>query len=285
MTIANNNYCCFDGQIITTNTLKITTANRAFRYGDSVFETIRCFGNQPYAFAEHYNRLCRAMTAVGMDLSCLPTCDVLERKVEGLINRNRYFVSARVRLMVFRHDGGLYTPQTDRCSYLIEASPLDVPVFEMNEKGLVADVFRDMGKSPDIISSFKTGSALLFVMAGRYKQQHNLSECFIINTSGKVIEALSSNLFWFKDDKLFTPSVASGCVDGVMRRQVLALAKNLGIETREVPGVAEEELWNVDEIFVTNAIQGIQWVVGIGERRFFNIKTRQLFKEFLKSLS
>ena len=105
MTIVNNNYCCFDGQIITTNTLKITTANRAFRYGDSVFETIRCFGNQPYAFAEHYNRLCRAMTAVGMDLSCLPTCDVLERKVEGLINRNRYFVSARVRLMVFRHDG------------------------------------------------------------------------------------------------------------------------------------------------------------------------------------
>jgi branched-chain amino acid aminotransferase len=285
MITSNNNYCCFDGQIITTGSLKLTPANRAFRYGDSVFETIRCFGNQPYSFADHYDRLKRVMMAVGMDVDCLPAQDVLERKVESVINRNRYFISSRVRIMVFRHDGGLYTPATDKCSYLIEASPMDTGMFEMNEKGLIAGVYREMGKSPNILSPFKTGSALLYVMAGRYKQQHNLTECFIVNTSGLVIEALSSNLFWFKGDQLLTTSVSSGCVDGIMRRQILLLAKKLGIDTQIVPGVTEEALRQADEIFVTNAIQGIQWVVGIDDLRFFNIKTRKLLRAYLDSLS
>ncbi|MBN2742336.1 MAG: aminotransferase class IV family protein [Marinilabiliaceae bacterium] len=285
MTASNTNYCCFDGHLIPVDSVKITTANRAFRYGDSVFETIRCFGNRPFALGEHYSRIKRAMQATGMEPDSLPTCDVLEKKIESLINRNRYFISSRVRLMVFRKDGGLYTPATDQSSYMLEATPIDQSTFEMNEKGLVAGIFRDMGKSPDVLSPYKTGSALLYVMAAKYKQRNNLTECFIVNTNGMIIESISSNLFWFKNDKLYTPTIASGCVDGIMRRQVIALARNLNIEVFEVPGVSEENIRKADEIFVTNAIQGIQWVVGIDDLRYFNIKTKQLYREFIKSIN
>lgn len=277
-------FCCFNGDFVPQDSLKFGIQNRAFRYGDSVFETFRCFGNQPFLIDLHYERLMHAMTATGMQIERFPTLDVLEKKIESLINKNRYFSSSRVRLTVFRNDGGLYAPETNVCSYLIEASPLDEPSFSLNTKGLIAGVYTEMGKQPSIVSPYKTGSSMLFVLAGNYRNEHNLSEVLITNTHGLVIEALSSNLFWFRNDKLYTPSIDSGCVDGIMRHTVMKVAAMHGLKTVEVPGIEPDALKTVDELFVTNSISGIRWIVGIDDVRYYSIKTRQLFQALQQTI-
>ncbi|MFT3737177.1 MAG: aminotransferase class IV [Breznakibacter sp.] len=278
-------FCCYNGEFAPFDAVKFGIQNRAFRYGDSVFETFRCFGNQPFLFDLHYERLMRAMAVTGMQTKRFPTIDVLEKKIESLINKNRYFGSSKVRLSVFRNDGGLYAPETNLCSYLIEASPLDEPSFGLNSKGLIAGIYTSMAKQPSIISPFKTGSSMLFVMAGNYRDEHNLSEVLITNTHGLVVEALSSNLFWFSNDKLYTPSVDSGCVDGIMRQTIMKVAALHGLKTVEVPGIDPGALRSVDEVFVTNSVNGMRWIVGIDEVRYYNIKTRQLFQTFLQTIS
>lgn len=277
--------CCFNGEFVPVSSVKFSIENRAFRYGDGLFETIRCFGNQPFLLDRHYDRLRRGMDALQLSDLHFPTYDVLEKKIESVINKNRYFVSSRVRLTVFRNDGGLFTPSTNGCSYLIEATPLEKGTYELNEKGLIAGVYFDVPKTASLISPFKTASSLVYVMAGMYKAKQNLTEVFVVNSQGLIIEAMSSNLFWFKNEVLYTPSVSSGCVDGVMRNCVVQIAKSQGFDVVEVDGIKFDALKNVDEIFVTNAICGIQWVVGIDDVRFYNIKTRQLFRAFMQSFS
>lgn len=275
MTTATN-YLCVNGEIIPTNSYTLSTDNRGFRYGDAVFETIRCFGNRPMFLEFHYKRLVRAMEILQMDTSCIPIPEVVEKRIESLINRNKFFVSSRIRLTVFRNDGGFYTPTTHQCTYLIEASALNESSYQLNEKGMIADVYREMTKSKNVLSQFKTANALVSVMAGLYKLQNNLGECLIINTDGKIIEAISSNLFWFRNDVLYTPSVSSGCVDGVMKNVVVELAQKINLKVLETQGVDEHVLMTSDEIFVTNSIQGIQWIVGMGDKRYYNKKARQL---------
>ena len=269
-------YLCFNGEILPSSSFSLSPENRAFRYGDAVFETIRCFGNRPMFLELHYNRLVRAMKTMQMDTSCIPFPDVLEKRIESLINRNRFFVSSRIRLTVFRNEGGLYTPATHQCSYIIEASALNESSYQLNEKGMIAGIYHDMAKSKNVLSQFKTANALISVMAGLYKIQNNLGECLIINTDGKIVEAISSNLFWYRNEILYTPSVSAGCVDGVMKNIVMDMAQKLNLKVLETQGVDEHVLMTSDEIFVTNAIQGIQWIVGMGDKRYYNQKAKQL---------
>jgi branched-subunit amino acid aminotransferase/4-amino-4-deoxychorismate lyase len=277
--------CCINGEFVPQDSIKIGIQNRAFRYGDAVFETIRCFGNRPFLFDLHYERLINALETLEMDTLGFPVADVLEKKIERLVNKNRFFCSSRIRLSVFRNDGGLYTPADNTCSYLIEASPLEEPAYVLNNKGLVAGIYPHMQKQPSLISPFKTANSLLFVMAGNYKVANNFSEILIKNSHGLIVEALSSNIFWFQGEILCTPSVESGCVNGIMRQTILKVANLHGIQTKEVPGIDEISIKRVDELFVTNAIQGIQWVVGIDDVRFYNLKTRQLYQYFLQTIS
>jgi branched-chain amino acid aminotransferase len=225
------------------------------------------------------------MDALQMSDLHFPTYDVLEKKIEGLINKNRYFTSSRVRLTVFRNDGGLYTPSSNDCSYILEATPLEKSIFELNEKGLIAGIYSDVTKQQSIVSPYKTANSLVYVLAGLHKKKYNLSEVLIKNGNGLIIETMSSNLFWFKGDVLYTPLVTSGCIDGVMRGYVMKVAEHIGIEVKEVAGITEQMVKSVDELFVTNAVSGMQWIVGMDDVRFYNKKTRQLYQAFMESFS
>ena len=271
-------YYCYNGEIVTPDELYLSAENRSFRYGDGIFETIRCFGNQPILFDKHYHRLLRASGVLEINMKSIPSRELLLKKIETLINKNKYFGSSRVRLALFRSDGGLYTPHTNDCNYLIEVTPLATNDYVLNSKGIVASVYQDMKKTPSIISPFKTSNSLLFVLAALFKEKQNLADVFIMNTENKIIESLASNLFWFKDDYLFTPSISSGCVDGIMRNFVIEVARKNIINVVEIPGIEFTELMEADEIFTTNAIQGINWIVGIDHKRFYNLRTAKLHR-------
>ena len=247
-----------------------STENRGFRYGDGLFETIRCHKTIPLFFSDHYERLLRGMAVLKMPVPALPPLESLKEHIEKLIVRNRIFSDARVRLSVFRRDGGLYTPSHNSISWLLEATPLETKGYQLNEEGLKIGTFNEFPKSWNLAAPFKTLNCTPYILAGLYKEEKHWDDCLIENQDRKLIESISSNLFWTSNNHLFTPGLPSGCVDGIMRKQIFRFAAHKNIPLNEVTGTTKKELLNAEEIFLTNSVTGVRWVLAFEEKRYFN---------------
>ncbi|GAF01408.1 aminotransferase class IV [Saccharicrinis fermentans] len=211
----------FNGKIYPQEQIPIAYNNRAFKYGDAIFETIRCNGHYPLHFELHYKRLTKAMLSLKMDLASLPRQNELEKMIIKLLQKKKSFTASRVRLQVYRDGEGLYTPQNHKVNFLIESSDLPTAQYQLNTKGLLTDVYGEIKKQYNPISFFKNANSLHYVLASCFKEANELGECLLINEKNKIIEANSSNLFWVKNNTIYTPSVFSGCVDGVMRQLLI----------------------------------------------------------------
>lgn len=253
----------------------LSHTNRAFSYGDALFETIHANGTRLQFFDDHYKRLIRGMHILSMDKKCLPGKEHLEKVIIKLLNKNHLYNGVRIKLTVFRDSGGYYTPERESCSFLAEAVPLPFDNYILNQKGLTTGLFTSLLKQADTLSNLKTANSLIYVMAGLYKKEAGLGECFILNSKERIVESISSNIFIMKNGTLFTPSLSEGCVEGVMRRQIIRIAQKEGIDCIET-GITKEDLLKADECFLTNSIKGISWIVAYGQKRFYSRTAREL---------
>lgn len=276
--MAFTEYINLNGELFPKNNAVFGAENRAFRYGDSLFETIHSNGTEIQFIDHHLDRLIKGMKTIGM---IVPENfrDKLKINITYLINKNKSFAGTRIRLSVFRNSGGFYTPVDNTVSFLIETSRLENDRYILNKKGLKVDIYSECRKSADLISQFKTGNSLLFIMAGNYKTKNNLDDCLILNDRGNPIESISSNLFIVKNNTLLTPSIESGAVAGIMREQLIETALKLNITVYDDCLLTSDDLLEADEIFLSNAINGIRWVVAFKDRRYFNKTSRILIEE------
>lgn len=254
-----NTNCIYNGHLISLYEPAISFANRAFRYGDSLFETIRFSKGKVMFLADHIQRIKLSMTVLRMNVPGEFNTINIQSLILHLIEQNDIDSDARIRLTVFRNDGGYYTPDTNDISFLIEAEVLETKGYIINQKGLWVDVYAEIKKPISKIANLKTGSALIYVMAGLTKKSLKLDDCLLINDNGHIIESISSNIFVVKNGSLYTSPLSDGCIDGVMRKQILAIASANRILTFE-QSLTLNTLMTGDEVFFTNAIKGIQWV-------------------------
>lgn len=275
----HDQFCIYNGHLISLYEPAIGFNNRAFRYGDSLFESMRYTNGKVMFIHDHIQRLKLSMTVMRMNVPAEFNSENLNYLVHHLADKNHITGDARVRLTVFRNEGGLYTPEVNDISFLIETEPIDSKGYALNQKGLWVDLYAEIRKPLNKVASLKTGSALLYIMAGLSKTSMRLDDCLLVNEKGNICEAISSNLFVVKNGTLHTAPVAEGCVDGVMRKQVLGIAAHNKILTFETP-ITVNTLMNGDEIFLTNAIQGLQWV-GQFKNKFFTNRMAQLLTEKL----
>ncbi|MBK7668906.1 MAG: aminotransferase class IV [Sphingobacteriaceae bacterium] len=200
-----------------------------------------------------------------------------------IISKNRIGRDARIRLTVFRNEGGFYAPETNDISFLIEAENIEAEGYVLNQKGLWVDIYADIKKQINKLSNVKSGNALLYVMAGLAKTSMKLDDCFIINENGSICESISSNVFIVKNGCMYTAPLTEGCVDGIMRRQILKIATANKVLTFEMP-LTINSLMNGDEVFLTSSIRGIRWV-GQYKTKFYTNKMSVFFTEKLNELT
>ncbi len=271
-------YISYNGQIIAAKEFGITINNRSFQYGDGLFETMHAVGSQVQFFYEHIERLVESMKVLKMEVPVRFTIDTLglQKEISKLLTKNKIFKGGRVRLSVFRRAGGLYTPKTSEVSYIVQALPLEQTYYELNTKGYIIDIYDEIPKPVNILSGIKTTSSLLYVMAGIYKKEKKLDECLLINETGNIVEGMSSNIFLIKEENIYTPPLRSGCLNGIMRKKVIELAKIEGYTVFDEVPIKLPDIMAADELFFTNAINGIRWVMGFKQRRYFNKITKIL---------
>jgi branched-chain amino acid aminotransferase len=278
-----DSYCIYNGHVISLYEPAISFTNRAFRYGDSLFESIRFTNGKIMFLADHVKRIKLSMTTLRMNVPAEFTSSNIEQLIMHLLEQNSIKQDARIRLTVFRNEGGFYTPDTNDISFLIESEKLEETGYTLNQKGLWVDVYAEIKKQVNKISNIKTGSALLYVMAGITKTSLKLDDCLLVNDNGNIIESISSNIFVVKNGTLYTSPITDGCIDGVMRKQVLDIAAQNKILAFEQP-LTVHTLTNGNEVFLTNAIKGIQWV-GQFKNKFYTNQKSVFFTDKLNELA
>ena len=278
-------YVCVDGEYFPEELNVLSVKNRAFKYGDAVFETMYVSKKQILLFNEHLERLFFSMEQLKMQYDTLFNADYIHKKITRLLNANKLFVGARVRLTVYRNSDGFYTPQTNNISYVIEAEERLNTKYELNLNGLRIDTFTEIKKPINYFSGLKTTNSLLFIMAGIYKNEKNVDECIIFNEDNLLIESISSNIFVVKNNVIFTPALDQGCLNGIMRNAIIDIALAKGYSVADEAQLKINDLKTADEVFLTNAISGIKWVMAFGGIRYYNKVSKLLIYELNKTLS
>jgi branched-chain amino acid aminotransferase len=220
-------YLNHNGNFILADTPVITPNNRSFRYGDALFETIRITNYNPQFLKEHLLRLYAGMEVLKMEMNPLLNATFLEHAFLELAQKNNITSDGRVRLTVYRNEGGFYAPCDNKVSFLIEVYPLDEIGYTLNNKGYTVDLYTDFKKAQNSLSSIKSANSAIYVMAGIHKVQQQLDECLLLNDKHHIIEGISSNIFAVKNGVLYTPPVADGCVNGVMRKKIIEIKRNI----------------------------------------------------------
>jgi branched-chain amino acid aminotransferase len=244
------NVICYNGKLIDAELPAIRISNRAFRYGDGIFETMKVKEGIILLKHFHFERLFRSLSVLQINANDLQPAD-LEKDILFLCEKNNLTALARVRLEVFRDYSG--------CGYVIEAGPLDDDPSKLNDEGLAICIHPFVRKACDAYSNLKSANFLPYVMAEIFREEKSAGECLVLNTYGHIADGSRTNVFLVKDNEVLTPALHQGCVDGVMRRFVIDALKKSGYEMKQAE-VTVDMLHEADGIFLTNSIRGIKWV-------------------------
>lgn len=259
----------FNGTIIESSLNQLYN-NRAFLFGDAVFETLKVLDNQILFFEDHYFRLMSSMRILRMEIPMNFTMEFLEQQVLSLIAQQDKAPSYRVRITVYRDSEGFYAPQTNEVGYIINALPLENALYTIIDYPYEVDLYKDFYVTKQLLSSVKSTNRAINITGSIFANENGLQNCLLVNDAKNVIEALNGNLFMLIDKKLITPPVSEGCIGGIMRKQILAIAKKTeGIEVVEAP-ISPFELQKADELFITNIITGIQPITKYRKKEFKN---------------
>lgn len=257
----------FNGTIVS-GTDNLLSGNRAFLYGDGIFETVKILDGKILFLEDHYFRLMSGMRIVRMEIPMDFTMEFFEMQIIATAKASGCYNSGRARITVFRNTGGYYLPANNEISYLIEANILENSLYQINKTEYEVDLYKDFYVAKQLLSTIKSTNKLINITGSIFAEENGLQNCLLLNDQKNVVEALQGNLFMLSGNKLITPPVSEGCLNGIMRRQVLALAK----KTEEITVVEEPvspfDLQKADELFLTNVIMGIQPITRYRKKDF-----------------
>lgn len=267
----------FNGMLLSKEKEILYYNNRGLKYGDAVFETLRCLKGALIFREDHYFRLMASMRMLRMEIPMDFTLEFLEEQIKRTIKKNGLEDHpARVRLTVFRKEGGLYTPGTHDVSYLIEVSSLSYPFYLIDNQDYEVELFKDYYVNKDRLSNLKTTNRILNVVAGVYTKENGYANCLLINTDKQVVEALNGNLFLVKGHTIKTPPLSDGCLNGILRKKIMEIVVVSEEFQLEEASISPFELQKADELFITNSIQGIRPVTKYRKKEFASTLSKKL---------
>jgi branched-subunit amino acid aminotransferase/4-amino-4-deoxychorismate lyase len=262
-------FVLFNGNILSWDEPVLMLTNRAFHFGDGIFESIRVMNGLPLFVSTHFSRITEGLKALKIELPDKWSEVKLENELKTLIDKNEIKEGARIRLTLYRSSEGFYLPTSNSLSYLAEIIPYNLDRFQLNENGLLVDIYSDIKKQVNLLSAFKTLNCQNYILASLYAKDKNFNDVFLLNDKGNIIETTNSNFFIVSNGVLYTPAVTDGCIGGTMRMHIINIAIDNKVKVYEA-SLTPQHLLTADELFLTNAIKGVQWVSGYRQKRYFH---------------
>ncbi len=273
----------YNGNLVGKNTDFLNHENRGLRYGDALFETLRVRQSNILFWEDHYFRLMASMRMLRMEIPMDFTLEYLRDQIKTTLEANMLSNStARVRLTVFRKDGGRYLPKTNDVSFIIETEELETKEYTLNQQPYEIELYKDYFLAPGLLSGLKTANKAINVLGSIYARENGYQNCLLLNANKEVVEALHGNLFLVKGNTIKTPSITSGCLNGIMRKQLIELLKADDTYELEENAISPFELQQADELFITNVIVGIQPVTKYRKAEYKSALSAKLIEKLNK---
>lgn len=242
-----------NGTLIDEKLNVLSSNNRAFKYADALFETIKAIDLNIIFLEDHYFRLMASMRMLRMEIPLHFTMEFFEAEILKTVKAN-YLNNSRVRFTVYRKDGGKYTPITNEIDYLIEAVPLNVIVKE----NYSLELFKDYYVYSGLLSTIKTTNKIINVLASIYAKENNFDNCLLLNEKKNVVEVINGNIFLVSGNIIKTPPISEGCIKGIIRKKIIEVLSKNDMYKIEETEISPFDLQKADEVFITNTIIGIQ---------------------------
>lgn len=256
--------------------------NRAARFGDGLFETMRWHRGQILFAEQHWQRLRAAARRLQLQLPDTIGPEQLNRYANRLAKALRADVHVRLRLTVCRAGGGAYLPETNSATWWLEGQPIP-DFYRADVPAIKACLYRGLHKNFSAVSFFKNIGSTVYVLAALQAQRQGCDEAILINDNGYVVESSSANVFLVRRQTVITPPLTSGCIAGVLRGRLLAFLRGQRRPVQERP-VGVRQLQEADELFLTNVIRGIIPVHTLQRKHYSHAYTRELAAAFYKTV-
>jgi branched-chain amino acid aminotransferase len=254
----------FNGVLISSENIKLSLENRAFKYGDAIFETVKVLNKKVVFWEDHYFRLMASMRMLRMKIPIEFTLEFLEQEILKTVAAQQEANAYRIRLNIFRKDGGLYTPKTNKIDFTIEVKESTYQIKDFYS----LDVYKDFYNYSGLLSTIKTNNRMVNTLASIFAEENDLDNCILLNEKKGVVEVTNGNIFVVKGKVVKTPALTEGCIKGITRLKVLEiLFKNKEL-TIEETSISPFEIQKADEVFITNAIIGVQPVTNYKKKTF-----------------
>ncbi|UOB17841.1 aminotransferase class IV [Abyssalbus ytuae] len=272
----------FNGKIFKDDDLFLNHTNRALKYGDALFETIKVVNSKIFFLEDHYFRLMASMRILRMKIPDNFTMEFFENEMLTTIQSNhKENLAVRVRFTVFRDAKGYYLPHSNNISYIVETDTIDAPFYLLNEKKHEIELYKDYFINSGLLSTLKTNNRIINVIAGIYANENDYDNCLLLNENKNVVEAVNGNIFVISGKTIITPPLTEGCINGILRKQLLNIIDKTNEYTIEERAISPFELQKADELFITNVIKGIQPVTKFRKKQYSN----EVGKDLLKKLN
>lgn len=258
--------------------------NRGFLYGDAVFETLKIVNNKILFWEDHYFRLMSSMRIIRLDIPETYTPEFLKENIIKIHQKKSLTGNSRVRITVFRYSSGKYRPESNTSSFIISSEELKESNYILNNGDYKVDLFKDFYLDNQLISSIKSNNKIINVVASIYSNENGLKNCILLNKDKMVVEFINSNIFTVNQGKIYTPKLSSGCLNGVMRKNLINILRLNSFEVFE-EDISTFDLTKSDEIFGTNIIQGLFSVTNYRNKYYSNSISLKILKLLNKHIN
>ena len=261
----------FNGDLISKSEMNFSYQNRAFKYGDGIFDTLK-YDKKLYFIEDHYFRLMSSMRMLRMKIPMNFTLQFYRDEIIKTIGKNELNAPVRIRVTVYRNEGGLYTPLTNEISFLIETEELKL----ISKKKYEIELYKDFPVPSGLLSTIKTTNRVINVQSAIFADENNYDNCILINEKKNIVEMTNANIFLIFGNKVITPPLNDGCINGIVRLKLFDFFKDNKDFTFMENSISPFELLKADEIFITNSIFEIQSVSRYRKKYYSTNKTKEI---------
>lgn len=254
-----------DGQLVDEKDAVVSVFDHGLLYGDGVFEGTRVYGGNIAFLEEHIDRLFESAKVIALDVGVTKE-DLIQGTVD--VCKANGIENGYIRHVVTRGAGtlGLNPYLCPKASIIIIADNIQLYPEEMYENGMKIITAGTMRNMPEAINPrVKSLNYLNNVLAKIEAINAGVMECLMLNPQGYVAEASGDNVFVVKGNKLLTPPVWCGALEGITRNKVMDLAGGQGLEVVETV-MTRYEIWTADEVFLTGTAAEVIAVVELDKR-------------------
>jgi len=268
--------CSINGRSVPVSKAKISIFDNSLFYADGLFETFAAIGDNILFIDDHLDRLEKGADLIRLPLPC--SRDQIKKWIVTANSRNKAKVK-KIRVTVTAGDSAFWAGKSSKPRIMIIVTEYEFPARSFR---LSVSPFRVDQDSP--FRNIKTLSFIIEMTSRKTAYSSKFDDGILLNRHGNVAETTSANLFWIKNNRLFTPPLVAGCLDGMTRKHIIEMSRACDIPLT-IRNITLDELMKADEIFVTSSLKLIIPVKSITVDRVFSFKvgpiTKKLKKKFL----